>query len=99
MFLFLLVPYNLDLESGQILKLFSSIFFFWVPKSVFLTIDENLWNHFVITVIQRSFHITDIIQLKKDTSWEIDGETVETVADFIFWGSKITEVGDCSHEI
>ena len=32
-------------------------------------------------------------------SWEIDGETVETVADFIFWGSKITEDGDCSHEI
>ena len=33
------------------------------------------------------------------TSWEIDGEKVETVADFIFGGSKITAVGDCSHEI
>ena len=33
------------------------------------------------------------------TSWEIDGEIVETVADFIFWGSKITADGDCSHEI
>ena len=33
------------------------------------------------------------------TSWEIDGETVETVADFIFLGSKITAVGDCSDEI
>ena len=33
------------------------------------------------------------------TSWEIDGETVETVTDFIFLGSKITEVGDCSREI
>ena len=33
------------------------------------------------------------------TSWEIDGETVETVADFIFWGSIITADGDCSHEI
>jgi len=32
------------------------------------------------------------------TSWEIDGETVETVEDFIFWGSKITADGDCSHE-
>ena len=31
--------------------------------------------------------------------WEIDGETVETVPDFIFWGSKITTDGDCSHEI
>ena len=33
------------------------------------------------------------------TSWQIDGETVETVANFIFWGSKITADGDCSHEI
>ena len=33
------------------------------------------------------------------TSWQIDGETVEPVADFIFWGSKITADGDCSHEI
>ena len=33
------------------------------------------------------------------TSWEIDEETVETVSDFIFWGSKITADGDCSHEI
>ena len=33
------------------------------------------------------------------TSWKIDGETVETVADLIFWGSKITADGDCSHEI
>ena len=33
------------------------------------------------------------------TSWQIDGETIETVTDFIFFGSKITAVGDCSHEI
>ena len=33
------------------------------------------------------------------TSWQIDGETMETVADFIFGGSKITADGDCSHEI
>ena len=32
-------------------------------------------------------------------SWQIDGETMETVRDFIFWGSKITADGDCSHEI
>ena len=32
-------------------------------------------------------------------SWEIDGETMETVSDFIFWGSKIPSDGDCSHEI
>ena len=33
------------------------------------------------------------------TSWQIDGETVETVSNFIFWGSKISADGDCSHEI
>ena len=33
------------------------------------------------------------------TSWEIDGETVETVSGFVFWGSKITADGDCRHEI
>ena len=33
------------------------------------------------------------------TSWEIDGETVEIVSDFVFWGSKIMADGDCSHEI
>ena len=33
------------------------------------------------------------------TSWQIDGETVETVSEFIFWGSKITADGDCNHEI
>ena len=33
------------------------------------------------------------------TSWEIDGETVERVSDFIFWGSQITADGDCNHEI
>ena len=42
---------------------------------------------------------TKIIVSGPITSWEIDGETVETVADFIFWGSKITADGDCSHEI
>ena len=33
------------------------------------------------------------------TSWELDGETMETVSDFIFWGSKITADGDCCHEM
>ena len=42
------------------------------------------------TKIMASCHIT---------SWPIDGDTVETVSDFIFWGFKISEVGDCSHEI
>ena len=42
---------------------------------------------------------TKIIASGPTTSWEIDGETVETVADFIFLGSKVTADGDCSHEI
>ena len=42
---------------------------------------------------------TKIMASGPTTSWEIDGETVETVSDFIFGGSKITADGDCSHEI
>ena len=42
---------------------------------------------------------TKIMPSNPITSWQIVGETVETVADFIFWGSKITVDGDCSHEI
>ena len=42
---------------------------------------------------------TKIMASDPITSWEIDGETVETVTDFIFLGSKITADGDCSHEI
>ena len=42
---------------------------------------------------------TKIVASGPITSWEIDGEIVETVADFIFWSSKITADGDCSHEI
>ena len=42
---------------------------------------------------------TKILASGPITSWQIDRETVETVSDFIFWGSKITADGDCSHEI
>jgi len=42
---------------------------------------------------------TKIMASGSITSWQIDGETMETVSDFIFWGSKITADGDCSHEI
>ena len=42
---------------------------------------------------------TKIMASGPTTSWQRDGETVETVSDFIFWGSKITADGDCSHEI
>ena len=46
-----------------------------------------------------SIQKTKIMASGPITSWEIDGETVETVSDFIFWGSKVTADGDCSHEI
>ena len=42
---------------------------------------------------------TKIMAFGPITSWQIDGETMETVTDFFFWGSKITADGDCSHEI
>ena len=42
---------------------------------------------------------TNIMASSSITSWQIDGETMETVTDFSFWGSKITEDGDCSHEM
>ena len=41
---------------------------------------------------------TQVMASASITSWQIDGETIETVADFIFLGSKITADGDCSHE-
>ena len=49
--------------------------------------------------LKLNIHETKIMASGPITSWEIDGETVETVSDFIFWGSRITGDGDCSHEI
>ena len=49
--------------------------------------------------LKLKFQKTKIMASGPITSWQIDGEKVETVADFIFWGSKITADGDCSHEI
>ena len=49
--------------------------------------------------LQLNIQKTKIMASGPITSWEIDGETVETVPDFIFLGSKITADGDCSHEI
>ena len=42
---------------------------------------------------------TKIMASRPNISWQIDGETMETVTDFILWGSKITADGDCSHEL
>ena len=50
-------------------------------------------------VLKLNIQKTKIMASGPITSWEIDGETVETVTEFISWGSKITADGDCSHEI
>ena len=50
-------------------------------------------------VLMLNIQKTKIMASGPFTSWEIDGERVETLSDFIFGGSKITAVGDCSHEI
>ena len=49
--------------------------------------------------LQLNIQKTKILVFGPITSWEIDGETVETVSDFIFWGSKITADVNCNHEI
>ena len=64
-------------------------------KSLLMKVKEESEKVGLKLNIQKSkFMVSDPI-----TSWEIDGETVETVSDFIFVGSKITADGDCSHEI
>ena len=64
-------------------------------KSLLLKVKEQSENVGLKLNIQK----TKIMASGPNTSWQIDGEMVETVADFIFLGSKITADGDCSHEI
>ena len=64
-------------------------------KSLLMTVKEESENVGLKLNVQK----TKIMASSPITSWQIDGETVETGADFIFLGSKITADGDCSHEI
>ena len=64
-------------------------------KSLLMKVKEESENAGLKFNIQK----TTIMASSPITSWAIDGETVETVSDFIFLGSKITADGDCSHEI
>ena len=64
-------------------------------KSLLMTLKEENEKVGLKLNIQK----TKIMASGPITSWQIDGETMETVADFIFWGFKITADGDCSHEI
>ena len=65
------------------------------PKSLLMKVKEESEKVCLKLNIQK----TKIMASSPITSWEIDGETVETVSDFIFGGSKITAGGECSHEI
>ena len=64
-------------------------------KSLLMKIKEESQKASLKLNIQK----TKIMASGPITSWQIDGETVETVLDFIFWGSRITADNDCSHEI
>ena len=64
-------------------------------KSLLMKIKEESEKAGLKLNIQK----TKIMASGPITSWDIDGETVEAVSDFIFWGSKITADGECSHEI
>ena len=64
-------------------------------KSLLIKVKEESEN----VVLKLSIKKTKIMASSPITSWQIDGETVETVADFIFLDSQITAYGDCSHEI
>ena len=64
-------------------------------KSLLMKVNEESEKVGLKLNIQK----TKIMAFSLITSWPIDGETVETVRDFIFWGSKITADGDCNHDI
>ena len=64
-------------------------------KSLLMKVKEESEKVGLTLNIQK----TKIMASGPITSWQIDGETVKTVSDFVFWGSKITADGDCSHEI
>ena len=80
---------------------FYSVNFYQAPsseeelKSLLIKVKEESEN----VGLKLNSQKTKIMASGPITSWEIDGETVKIVADFIFWGSKITADGDCSHEI
>ena len=64
-------------------------------KSLLMKVKEESEK----VVLKLNIQKTKIMASGPITSWEIDGQTMETVTGFIFWGSKITAGGDCSHEI
>ena len=90
--------FKLDLEKAEVPE---------IKLPMFTGSSKKCISHEVMKVkeesekvgLQLNIQKTKIMASGPITSWEIYGETVETVSDFIFWGSKITADGDCSHEI
>ena len=79
----------------------------WYADNTTLMAEKEELKSLLMKVKEKSEKVSLKLNIQKTkimasgpiTSWEIDGETVETVADFIFLGSRITADGDCSHEI
>ena len=79
----------------------------YADDTILVAENEEKWKSLLMKVKEESekaglklnIQKTKIMTSSPNTSWQIDGETVETVADFIFLGSKITADGDCTHEI
>ena len=79
----------------------------YADNTTFMAENEEELKSLLMKVRQESEKVALKLNIQKTkimasgpiTSWQIDGETVEIVADFIFWGFKITADGDCSHEI
>ena len=79
----------------------------YADDTTFMAISEEKLKSLLIKVKEESEQVGLKLKIQKTkimasgpiTSWEIDGETIETVTDFILGGSKITADGDCSHEI
>ena len=81
---------SLPLDVGYLLKVTPAPL-----QSLLMKVKENSKKVGLKLNIQK----TKTVASGPRTSWQIDGETMETVTDFIFWGSQITADGDCSHEI
>ena len=97
-----LLPQKLHIVACLVCHIFSMIWIFlfayhspWYLKSLLMKVKVDSEKVGVKLNIQK----TKIMASSPITSWEIDGETVEIVSDFIFLGSKIIADGDCSHEI
>ena len=81
--------------------------FSYADDTTLMAETEEEWKSLLMKVKEESEKVglklniqkTKIMTFGPITSWEIDGETVDTVSDFIFWGSKITADDDCTHEI